>query len=267
MKPTVDLFGFATIPTYPVMMVLGYVAGLWVIMRLASKDEIVERAQAWDLFIVMVVASVMGAKMGHTLFEAPGHELSDGSKATSLIQLLKDDPLHWARIGEGGYVWYGGMVGALSTAVFYFWRRPHLNAWRYSDLFAPAIMAGAVVGRLGCFLAGCCYGKVTDVAWGVNFPRVAGAVHPTQLYDASVALVLAVVLFWRYPKRGFDGANIALLLMLYPVLRATTEIFRGDADRGLFGPLSTSQWISIPLLIIGLVMYLKRGSKPEAAIA
>lgn len=264
-----EIFDFR-VPSYSVFMVLGYVTALWVLMRLATKGKIwgddgtpsdgsaPHRGQVWDLYIVMVVSSVIGAKFGHTLFEAPGHVDDEGNTINSLWQLIQVDPLHWARLGEAGYVWYGGMIGALSVAAFYFWRRPHLDAWDYSDLFAPAIMAGAFVGRVGCFLAGCCYGQHTDLPWGVSFPRSAGDVHPTQLYDASVALVLAIVLYRRYPRRRFRGECIALLLLLYPVLRSLTEAFRGDADRGSFGPLSTSQLLSIPLLAIGLWMYRSR---------
>lgn len=265
MFPTLfEIFGWK-VPSYAVMMGLGYVAALYVIFRLANRTDGVERWQAWDLFIVMVVASLLGSKLGHTLFEAPGHiDYETGEKITSLWQLLTSDPWHWARLDEGGYVWYGGMVAALVTATVYFKRRPDLDPWLYSDLFAPAIMAGAVVGRLGCFMAGCCYGEPTDAAWGVKFPRVDHAVHPTQLYDAGIALVLAIVLYTRFAKRKFTGENIAVLLILYPILRSLTEVFRGDADRGAFGGLSTSQWISIPLFAIGVWLFVTRQRRSSA---
>jgi len=259
------------IPSYPVMMALGYVAALWVLMRLASSKSVtnanVDRWQVWDLFIVMLVSSILGSKIGHTLFEAPGHKTADGAVINSLAELLKEDPFHWLRLAEGGYVWYGGMVGALSCALIYFRKRPQLDAWQYSDVFAPAIMVGAFVGRLGCYMAGCCYGVATDASWGVKFPTSDHAVHPTQLYDSFIGLSLFLLLFWRFDRRKFVGENIALLLIAYPFLRATTEAFRGDADRGSFGLLSTSQTISIPLLLIGLYIYWKRlkASQPVTA--
>jgi phosphatidylglycerol:prolipoprotein diacylglycerol transferase len=262
--PTLFTIFGVPVPSYAVMMVLGYAVALWVLLRLtppggdARVDGGLDRTQVWDLFVVMVVASVLGAKIGHTLFEAPGHIAADGRTIESLPALLREDPWHWLRLGEGGYVWYGGMLGALGTAVFYFWRRPHLRAWTYSDLFAPAIMAGAVIGRLGCFLAGCCHGQPTELPWGVAFPRSGGPVHPTQLYDAAVALGIGALLYLRFPRRRFDGEIIALLLIGYPVLRATTELFRGDADRGFIGPLSTSQAISIPLLVVGVAIWIHR---------
>ncbi len=270
MRPILfEILGFG-VPSYSVFMGLGYVAALWVLMRLATVGKIwgaddtpsdgtsPHRGQVWDLFIVMVVSSIIGSKLGHTLFEAPGHLDDDGNKIESLGELLAADPLHWARLGEAGYVWYGGMITCLAVAAFYFWRRPKLDPWDYSDLFAPAIMAGAFVGRLGCFMAGCCYGQPTDLPWGVTFPTSSSHVHPTQLYDCTVALVLGFILFRRYPVRKFRGECIALLLICYPVLRSLTEAFRGDADRGSFGALSTSQWLSIPLLLIGVAMYVHR---------
>lgn len=119
-------------------------------------------------------------------------------------------------------------------------------------------MTGAALGRTGCFLAGCCYGQPTDVAWGVYFPQAHDTVHPTQAYDALVAIIIGSLLIWRFPRRRFWGENIALLLMLYPVARAVTEIFRGDPERGTIGMLSTSQALSIPLFFIGLGIYIWR---------
>ncbi len=223
----------------------------------------VSRARSMDLYLVMLISALLGSKFGHVLFEAEGHVGSDGQKIETLWQLLQDDPWHWARLGEAGYVWYGGMIGALLVAIYYFKTRPQLKAALYSDVFAPAIMTGAAVGRFGCFLAGCCYGQPTDSPWGVLFPHLhsLGPVHPTQLYDTFIAAALGSFLMLRFKKRRFDGENIAWLLMLYPALRATTEVFRGDPERGAFLILSTSQWLSIPLFAAGAYLYLSRKDK------
>ena len=250
--------------SYAALMALGYVAALFALFwaapkRAAADGGGLERPQVWDLFIVMVISSILGSKVGHVLFEAEAHQ-----GVTSIWELLEQDPWHAFRLGEAGYVWYGGMIGALATSLVYFKRRPHLNAWLYADAFAPAIVVGAAVGRLGCFLAGCCYGQPTDVAWGVWFPTTSGPVHPTQIYDSMVAAVISGILLWRYGRRRFDGENIAWLLMMYPLARATTEIFRGDPERGTFGPLSTSQGLSIPLFFIGVYILWSRRSRGPA---
>ncbi len=273
MYPVLFHIGDIPIDSYATMMTLGFVVALATIFYVtpkggdAPKTGGLDRPQVWDLFIVMVVSSIIGSKFGHVLFEAPGHKTETGETINSLWELLKDDPIHWARLGEAGYVWYGGMIGALLVAVYYFRKRPHLKAWLYADAFAPAIMLGACVGRLGCFLAGCCYGQPTDGPLGVQFPRLPGPVIPTQLFDAGIALVLGLGLLWRFGRRRFDGENIALLLITYPVLRATTEIFRGDADRGVYGAISTSQLLSIPLLAIGLWLYFHLKGRPDSRLA
>lgn len=270
MKPILFHVFDIAIPSYSVLMVAGYIVALAVLWRVTprsgddTKGEL-SRPQVWDLFIVMLVSSVIGSKFGHVLFEASAHKGDDGKPLDGLWALLKADPWHWLRLGEPGYVWYGGMVGALGTAVYYFWKRPHLRAWLYSDAFAPAIMAGAAVGRIGCFLAGCCHGVPTTEPWGVKFPQLPGPVHPTQLYDSAIAATLAIILLWRFGRRRFDGQNIALLLIAYPILRSLTEVFRGDADRGGLWVLSTSQLISIPLLAIGVWLHVSRGKRPVPA--
>jgi phosphatidylglycerol:prolipoprotein diacylglycerol transferase len=250
-----EIFGWGA-PSYAVFMVLGFVAALAVILGLAPARARAdgggfERPQALDLYVVMVVSAVFGSKVGHVLFEAPSHRGVD-----SVAELLAEDPWHWLRIGEAGYVWYGGFIACLVVAVLYFRRRPRLDAWLFADAFAPAIMIGAAVGRTGCFLAGCCYGVETDGIFGVQFPHLPNPVHPTQLYDAGIALGLGVVLLWRFGRRRFDGENIALLLIAYPLFRAFTEAFRGDPERGGLGPLSTSQWLSIPVFLVGVGLYL-----------
>lgn len=270
MRPTLfRVFGWP-VPSYAAFMVLGFLAALGVIWLLAGRNSAgraedaqgarggLDRPQAWDLFLVMVISAVMGSKVGHVLFEAPGHIARDGHRIESLPELLYEEPLHWLALGDPGYVWYGGMLACLGVAVIYFRRRPRLNAWLFSDAFAPAIMVGAAVGRTGCFFAGCCYGRPTESFVGVQFPQLPGPVHPTQLYDASLALILGTGLLWRFGRRRFDGESIAILLMAYPVLRSLTEAFRGDPERGFAWGLSTSQWISIPLFFIGLTIYLVR---------
>lgn len=263
MRPVLfEIFG-VPLPSFVVAVALGYLVALWSLLRLTPKGAPavaggLERAQVWDLYIVMLVSSLMGSKIGHTLFEARGHLDEHGQPVDGLVGLLEADPWHWMRLGEPGYVWYGGMIGALLVAVIYFVRRPQLRAWLYADLFAPAVMAGAAVGRVGCFLAGCCYGRPTDLPWGVVFPDTKGPAHPTQLYDAAAALAIALILGHRFARRRFEGENIALLLVAYPVLRSITEIFRGDAERGGIGVMSTSQLLSIPVLAAGIAIYVRR---------
>src|SRR5262245_31965998 len=130
-----DFFGYP-VPSYAVMMVLGFVLALGVLWKLVPASSApfeidsgpLHRAQVWDLYIVMVVSSSIGSKIAHVLFEASSHFDPEGRPISGVIELLKVDPWHWAKLGESGYVWYGGLLGALSTAVVYFRRRPKLSA-------------------------------------------------------------------------------------------------------------------------------------------
>ncbi len=264
MMPTLfTLFGWG-VPSYAVFMALGFVLAYFVVMRQVGRSSVpaaeggLEKRQVGDVYLVMLISALLGSKIAHVLFESPGHRLPDGRIAQSMGELLAADPWHWIRLDDAGYVWYGGLLGALGTAVFYFWRRPHLRAWLYADAFAPAIVAGAVLGRIGCFLAGCCHGRPTDVPWAVQFVTTRVPVHPTQLYDTAAALVLAVPLYLHFVRRRFEGETIAYLLMGYALLRAITEMFRGDAERGSLGLLSTSQVISIPLFLAGVAIWVMR---------
>lgn len=256
MHPILFQVGDFEVPSYLVAGGLGYLLALFIAMRLASspagqKDGL-KTGQVWDLFIVLTVASIIGAKLGHVFFEADGHIGSHGQAIHTVWELLKDDPWHWARLTGPGYVWYGGMIGCLIAAVVYFRRRPELSRWDYADVFAVATLFGASVGRVGCFMAGCCHGAPTDVPWAVQFVTTHEPVHPTQAYDSLSALVVGSLLYYRHARRRFSGELVLGLLVGYPVLRSFTEIFRGDAERGFVGPLSTSQFISIPLFLIGL---------------
>jgi phosphatidylglycerol:prolipoprotein diacylglycerol transferase len=175
-------------------------------------------------------------------------------------------------IWRGGFAYYGGFLFAVAFAIYYT-RKHALGWWRTADLAAPAIALGLFFGRLGCFLNGCCYGKPTTSAVGVRFPRFGTAwrqqveqhliapgdralpVHPTQLYEALGCLVLFFLLYFVVtPRRRREGDAFAGLLIGYGLLRSFCEIFRDD-DRGvLLGWLSTSQIISIPLVVGGIVV-------------
>jgi phosphatidylglycerol:prolipoprotein diacylglycerol transferase len=180
-------------------------------------------------------------------------------------------------VWRGGLAYYGGFIFAAGFAWWYV-RRHRLGWWRTADLAAPGIALGLVFGRLGCYLNGCCWGKRTDSFLGVVFPRgsstwhaqldahLIGAadralpVHATQLYESAACLaIFAVLYFVVRPRRRAFGEVFAWLLILYAVARSAIEIFRDD-DRGvLFGWLSTSQILSLPLLLGGVALLVHLG--------
>jgi phosphatidylglycerol:prolipoprotein diacylglycerol transferase len=142
------------------------------------------------------------------------------------------------------------------------------------DVLAPAIILGQAIGRWGCFAAGCCYGKPTSVPWAVTFtdPRaneVTGVplnvpLHPSQLYLSLADFALFFILLAVAARKKFEGQVLLLYLILYAVLRGTLESFRGDPRGELLG-LSTSQWLSILLGLVGVILYIWKSTRGAAA--
>jgi phosphatidylglycerol---prolipoprotein diacylglyceryl transferase len=182
---------------------------------------------------------------------------------------------------RGGLAYYGGFIFATAFA-FYYVRKHKLGWWRTADLAAPGIMLGLVCGRLGCFLNGCCYGKPTSSFIGVVFPRGGSAwkqqvdehlinasqtalpVHPTQLYESIACFICFLITYYIVrPRRRAFGQVFASMLVLYAIGRSICEIWRDD-DRGvLFGFLSTSQIISIPLFALGVYIFWTTRPRPR----
>lgn len=217
---------------------------------------------------VGVIGGVLGGRLGH-LF-------------TAQRDAYLEDPLKLARFWEGGMVLYGGLV--LAVLASWLWvRRTKMDFARAADAAAPAIAIGIALGRVGCLSAGCCYGRPIDWGTGVEWPWglvfLRGVVpevlrgiplHPTQVYASLGALTLFVVLRAVRRRQRFDGQVFGLLLVLYPVLRSVIEVVRLDLERGFVLPdllgetLSTSQALSIPVFVFGLV-YLSRRRKAADA--
>ena len=175
------------------------------------------------------------------------------------------DCLAALKFWQGGLTFYGGLLFAIPAAILYC-RRRRLSFLTMADLSAPFLLVGQAIGRLGCFLEGCCYGGRTDGPFGVTMPGHYGRLHPTQLYEAGVCLALAALLYFvlRLRARG-RGEMFGWLLVTYGAARAALELLRDD-PRGALGPLSTSQLIAIPAVVLGiwLVARARRGGQSPA---
>lgn len=191
-------------------------------------------------------------------------DLCDG--ASGLCRQERDC-LRVVKIWYGGYAYYGGFLLAVPAGLWFLHRR-RASMWQVADLAGWAIALGLVFGRSGCFLAGCCFGETTASALGIAFPRHSPAwdkqlqlhqitaqasaslpVLPTQLFEAVACAGIFGLCLWRY-RRGarFDGEVFFIFTFLYALFRFGVEFLRAD-DRGEWlGLLSTSQWISVPLL-------------------
>jgi phosphatidylglycerol---prolipoprotein diacylglyceryl transferase len=256
--PELFSLGPVTLYSYGVLLAASYLLGLWLAMR---------RAKAWgldsnrvlDLGIYIIIAALIGAKLLLLVVDFDQFRRSP----TDLISLARS-----------GGVFYGGLILAVLVAFWYI-ARHRMPFWTTTDVFAPGIALGHVTGRVGCFAAGCCYGRPTDVPWSVIFtdPRAAANVgtplgiplHPTQLYEAGAELAILVLLLTTEKKgRHFAGRTFWLYMLLYAISRYIIEIYRGDPRGEMFG-LSTSQVISLILapLSIAMLVWLAR-STPQA---
>src|SRR5215470_8594054 len=258
MYPRLFELGPLTLYTYGVLLAAAYLVGLKLAM-VRAKTRGLDANRVLDLGIYIIISALLGAK---------------------LLLLVTDyrtfaaNPRELLTLARSGGVFYGGLILAVAVALFYI-RRIGLPLWTTCDVFAPGIALGHVIGRFGCLFAGCCYGKPTTRPWGITFtdPYAASYVgtplgiplHPTQLYEAGAELIILIVLLVTERKgRPYPGRTFWLYMLLYAISRFIIEFYRGD-DRGTVGMFSTSQFISIVLAPLAIVMlvYLSRVMTPE----
>jgi phosphatidylglycerol---prolipoprotein diacylglyceryl transferase len=297
------LLGPLNFPAYFTLLTLSFAIGMLMTRREAPRLGM-DRERVLDLDLYLVVWAVIGSRVLHVL--ADGHFMDyvnlcvDNFKVkateanvaycTSSAQCGWEyvcnvathtchpprDCLKVLKVWQGGMAYYGGFVFAAAFGLYYA-RKHKLGMWKMADLAAPWIAFGLAVTRIGCFLNGCCFGKPTTVPWAVRFPK-GGVVHQAQL-DAHLIsagspplaalnlLTFFLLYFWLRRRKTFDGYLFAWLLILKGVFRSFVEIWRDD-DRGvLFGWLSTSQIISVPLVALGIYLLVRarRGEAPAAA--
>jgi phosphatidylglycerol:prolipoprotein diacylglycerol transferase len=250
---TIPHFGTITVYTYGVLLAAAYLLGLQLALKRAKARNL-DSTRVMDLGIYIIISALVGAKLLLLVTDFQTFKSNPGE----LLNLLR----------EGG-VFYGGLIVAVTVALWYI-RRVGLPLWTTCDVFAPGIALGLIIGRFGCFFAGCCFGKPTSVPWAITFtdPFAAANVgtplnvplHPTQLYEAGANFVILVFLLATEQfGRKFAGRTFWLYMLLYAVSRYVIEFYRGD-ERGNVGPLSTSQFVSVILapLAVAMLVYLGR---------
>jgi phosphatidylglycerol:prolipoprotein diacylglycerol transferase len=179
---------------------------------------------------------------------------------------------------QAGGVFSGGLLAALAAATWYV-RKNRMPVLATCDAFAPGLALGHAIGRIGCFAAGCCWGKPTSHFWGVTFTnelanRWVGtplhqALEPTQLFESAVELANFFILTWLIKRKKFDGQVIGAYLFLYGFARYFLEFLRDDPGRGevLGGLMTGTQLIAIVLVIAGGLLWLRRSPRTAAASA
>lgn len=321
--PDVPLLGELSFPAYSTLLTIGFLLAIFLSTREARKSGI-DAGDMLDMVLWMVVMGLCGARVMHVLadghFMDYVHMCTDPSQVPAVdaptdwcdedtdchdLKMKERDESGWdyfvcaedkhvchpprdclvaAKIWRGGLAYYGGFLLAALYAIR-FVRRRKMPFWRTWDLSAPYVALGLFFGRMGCWLNGCCYGKATDSALGVTFPRGSAPwrwqldhgligrhdamlpVWPAQPMQALANLATFALLYYVIRRRKrFDGEVFAWLLILKAVTRSAIEFLRDD-ERGVFfgGRVSTSQLISIPLLALGLWLLRHPPRDPFAA--
>jgi phosphatidylglycerol:prolipoprotein diacylglycerol transferase len=254
--PFVVHFGGFTITGYGLMMMAGFLLGGWVYARELVRRGL-DTAIAWDTVVFAIVGGLAGSKIYFA------------------ISVGRLDAL----FSRGGLVWYGGFIGGTVAVFAYMWWK-RLRIRVLLDSISPALAVGYMMGRVGCFLVNDDYGLPTNLPWGMAFPRGAPPstaanleslfhvplspgtppgqvlpVHPTQLYEIALTLVV-LVLLWRWrERRHAPGWLFGVYLVLSSVERIIVEVFRAKDDR-ILGPVSVAQLLSLAL--VGLGVWLMR---------
>jgi phosphatidylglycerol:prolipoprotein diacylglycerol transferase len=294
------VFGVA-FPSYFVLLLSGFlfataVGALWARRIGESADAIV------DLGLAMLLAGVVGARIFHVLVDGYFwdyvHLCTDPSKVVWPLDKSEclspaydgvwdavngtchpkgQDCFAWAKFWAGGLTYYGGLIGA-GGAAWFLLKRDQFPFWKAADMAGFAVPLGLAFGRMGCLMAGCCFGATCDLPWSVSFPWHSAAseaqykahllssarmwslpVHPTQIYESAASLAIAAAcLVWVHPRKRYDGQVFAVSLALYAVARFLLEFLRRDDRGGLLG-LSTSQLLGFALVGFAAVVHVYRG--------
>ena len=212
-----------TLYSYGLCMALAVILA-WVLSSRMARQAPYSVSQAGDILFVAFVSGIAGARLFYVFQHLSQYE--GGWQKVFFLQ-------------EGGLVWYGGFIGAVSCTVLYAcWQRLPVLSW--ADLFSPILALSQAVGRVGCYLNGCCFGRTG---------------HPVQLYESALSAILAVFLFIRFRRRKNEGEVVAFYLLGYGLLRFGLEFLRGDQTVH-FG-LTLPQYISLAVFASGVWLYVR----------
>jgi len=247
--PVAIALGPLAIRWYGLMYLAGFAAGWWLGLRRIDKAAAghpapVTRAQFDDLLFFIVLGVILGGRLGYVLFYKPAYYASH--------------PLEIFAIWQGGMSFHGGFLGVL-VAMWLLARRHRIDWWRLMDFIAPLVPLGLAAGRMGNFINGELYGRVTDLPWGMVFRGAGDAPrHPSQLYQFALEGVALFALLWWFSSKPRPRAQVSALFLLgYGVFRFVAEFAREpDAFLGILAlGMTMGQWLSLPMIIAGGALF------------
>jgi phosphatidylglycerol:prolipoprotein diacylglycerol transferase len=247
--------GSVPIYAYGVMLGTSLVIGWFIAMTLAKKDGI-DQQEAGTIYMWTAVWSIIGSRLLYVI--------TNVSEFDSITQVVM--------VNRGGLVAYGGMIGGFLASV-YCCRKRKIPLLLWADVAAPSVVLGTAITRVGCLLFGCDFGARSSLPWAITFPKGSPAwnhhvhdfalapdalrsfpVHPTQVYESLVGLGLFGLLMLIRKYRAFSGQVFLAWVLGYGIMRPLIEIVRDDDQRGNVGALSTSQFIGLVSVVLGLAM-------------
>lgn len=234
MYPILFKLGPVRIYAYGVMVALGFLIATLLAEREAKKENI-SGGLIMDLAIVIILSGLVGSRFLYVINNLP---------------YFMKNPKEIVMLTRGGLIFYGGVFFSIAAS-FLFLKIRKIPFFKVADVVIPYATLGHSLGRLGCFLNGCCWGKPTNLFLGVRFPGIYYSVHPTQLYESTLLFFLFVILLFIKRRRKFDAQVFFSWALSYSVIRFFIEFLRGD-NASLWIGLTLSQLISATIFIISI---------------
>ncbi len=253
MHPVFLHIGNFELASYGLMTALGYAAASWYLVPRLKNCGIkgLNQDTFWNILFIVFLGAIIGGKLLFIIVSWPQLGATLAEKISTIIHDIRY-----------GFVFFGGLIVAVSGALWYM-RRKKLPLLKTSDFLIVGVPLGHALGRIGCFLAGCCYGKPTTLPWGVRFtdPHALVApelmnipLHPTQLYEAGLNFLLFLLLHYASKKPHKEGKILVLYVLCYAMMRFGIEFLRGDFRGGFLLGMSPSQVIS--LCVAGVAVWI-----------
>lgn len=234
-------FGNFTVTWYGILVATGFLAGYFTAFYRAPKAGIASDTIS-EVFTWIIIGGIVGARL---LYVVTYWDESFAGKP--ILSVFK--------IWEGGLVFFGGLIGG-TVATILFCRIKKISAIRVGDALAPSLSLGHAFGRIGCLMAGCCFGKQCTLPWAITFPEGHSthphAVHPVQIYESILNFLLFGLLIWIFKKRKYDGQVLGIYCIGYSIVRFIVEFFRGDYPEYAAGVFTQAHMISVFLIVLGV---------------
>jgi len=227
--------GFLKIYSWGFMVAVAFIAATILAAKEAKRKK-TDHEKIYSLLIYIIIGAIIGSRIGYLLF--------DLNNIANLLDIFK----FW----EGGMSFHGGFIGGILFGFLYI-KKNKLNFWKTADICTPSIPLAQAIGRIGCFLRGCCYGIETALPWGISY--LGETRHPTQIYSSIALFLIFIFLSKQKHKKSFNGALFLTYILIYSVFRFFIEFIRVE-PKVLFG-LTAAQLVSIVLSAISIFLFLR----------